>query len=64
MCRGVCQARHMAQEVSVIVSDDDRARLETIVKDRNQRHKHVQRAEIVLLSADRRLLRRWPGRPA
>jgi len=37
----------------VIVSDDDRARLEAIVGDRNQRRKHVQRAEIVLLSAGR-----------
>jgi transposase len=43
----------MAQEVSVIVGDDDRARLEVIVKDRNQRRKHVQRAQIVLLSAYR-----------
>ena len=43
----------MAQEVSVIVSADDRARLEAIVGDRNQRRKHVQRAQIVLLSADR-----------
>ena len=44
----------MAQEVSVIVGDDDRVRLEAIVKDRNQRRKHVQRAQFVLLSADRR----------
>jgi transposase len=43
----------MAQEVSVIVGDDDWARLEAIVEDRNQRRKHVQRARIVLLSADR-----------
>ena len=43
----------MAQEVSVIVGDDDRARLEVIVKDRNQRRKHVQRAQIKLLSAYR-----------
>ena len=43
----------MAQEVSVIVSDDDRVRLEAIVKARNHSHKHVQRAQIVLLSADR-----------
>jgi hypothetical protein len=43
----------MAQEVSVIVGDDDRARLEAIVGDRNQRRKHVQRAQIVLLSAAR-----------
>ena len=37
----------------MIVGDDDRARLEVIVKDRNQRRKHVQRAQIVLLSAYR-----------
>src|SRR5512132_83383 len=43
----------MAQEVWVIVSDDDRARLEAIVGDRNHSHKHVQRARIVLLSAER-----------
>ena len=43
----------MAQEVSVIVSDDDRARLEAIVRDRNHSHKHVQRARLVLLSAER-----------
>src|SRR5687768_6710463 len=43
----------MAQEVSVIVGDDDRARLEAIVRDRNHSHKHVQRARIVLLSAGR-----------
>jgi transposase len=43
----------MAQDVSVIVRDDDRAWLEAIVGDRNQRRKHVQRAEIVLLSGER-----------
>ena len=53
MYRGLCQGRDMAQEVSVIVSDDDRVRLEAIVKERNHSHKHVQRAQIVLLSADR-----------
>jgi hypothetical protein len=37
----------MAQKVSVIVSADDRARLEAIVGNRNQRRKHVQRAQIV-----------------
>ena len=47
--RRLCQGRGMAHEVSVIVGDDDRARLEVIVKDRNQRRKHVQR------------WRRWPG---
>src|SRR5512133_1572382 len=43
----------MAQEVSVLVSDDDRARLEAVVRDRNHSHKHVQRARLVLLSAAR-----------
>jgi transposase len=43
----------MAQEVSVIIGDDDRALLEAIVGDRNQRRKHAQRAQIVLLSGDR-----------
>jgi hypothetical protein len=52
----------MAQEVSVIVSDDDRARLEAIVRDRNHSHKHVQRARIVLLSAERLAVWRWQRR--
>ena len=43
----------MAQELSVHVGNDDRIRLERIVGDRNCPHKHVQRARIVLLSADR-----------
>ena len=33
----------------MIVRDDDRARLEAIVKEGNQRQKHMQRARIVLL---------------
>jgi transposase len=43
----------MAQEVSVIVGTEDRARLAAVVGDRNRPLKHVQRARIVLLSADR-----------
>lgn len=43
----------MAQDLSVYVGDDDRGRLERIVGDRNRPHKHVQRARIILLSADR-----------
>jgi hypothetical protein len=43
----------MAQEICVVVSDEDRARLEAIVGDRNRLLKHVQRARIVLLSAER-----------
>ena len=43
----------MAQEVCVVVSEEDRALLQAIVDDRNRPLKHVQRARIVLLSADR-----------
>src|SRR5687768_14989933 len=43
----------MAQQVSVIVSSEDRAQLAAVVEDRNCPLKHVQRARIVLLSAER-----------
>jgi hypothetical protein len=43
----------MAQTVSPIVSPADRERLAAVVADRNRPQKHVQRAEIVLLSAER-----------
>jgi transposase/transcriptional regulator with XRE-family HTH domain len=43
----------MAQTVSVIVSAEDRARLAAIAGDRSRPLKHVQRARIVLYSADR-----------
>jgi transposase len=43
----------MAQTVSPIVSSADRARLAAIVEDRNRPQKHVQRARIILLSAER-----------
>ena len=43
----------MAQTVSVIVSVEDRARLAAIIGDRNRPLKHVQRAWIILHSADR-----------
>jgi len=43
----------MGQTVSVIVSAEDRARLAAIVGDRSRPLKHVQRASIVLLSAER-----------
>lgn len=42
----------MAQTVSMIVSAEDRARLAAIIGDRNRPLKHVQRARIVLYSAD------------
>src|SRR5215207_8352374 len=43
----------MAHNVCVVVGADDRARLAAIVADRNRPQKHVQRARIILLSADR-----------
>jgi hypothetical protein len=43
----------MAQTVSVIVCAEDRARLAAIIGDRSRPFKHVQRARIVLCSADR-----------
>jgi len=42
-----------AQTVSVIVTSENRARLAAIIGDRNRLPKHVQRARIVLLPADR-----------
>jgi transposase len=42
----------MAQTVGVIVGPEDRARLAAILGDRNRPFKHVQRANIVLLSAE------------
>ena len=53
----------MAQELCVVVSDEDRARLEAIVGDRNRLLKHVQRAQIVLLSADRLPVCKSPSAP-
>ena len=44
----------MAQDVCVILSAEDRARLVAIAGERNRPLKHVQRARIVLHSGDRR----------
>jgi len=43
----------MAQTVSIIVRSEDRARLAAVAADRNRPQKHVQRARIILLSADK-----------
>src|SRR3954471_14636477 len=43
----------MAQTVDILLRADDRAALTAILDDRNRPQKHVQRARIVLLSADR-----------
>src|SRR5215471_15987602 len=49
----MCDAGPMAQTVCVIVSAVDRERLQAIAGDRNQLGKHVDRARIVLASAER-----------
>jgi DNA invertase Pin-like site-specific DNA recombinase len=43
----------MAQSVCVILNTVERERLATILGDRNRPRKHVERAGIVLASADR-----------
>ena len=43
----------MAQTVSVIIGPEDRARLAAILGDRNRPLKHVQRVNIIVLSAER-----------
>src|SRR5437868_13521712 len=40
----------MAQTVCVLVSTSDRRRLEAITSDRNRQRKHIERAEVVLVS--------------
>src|ERR1700687_1602226 len=43
----------MGQTVCILVGAEDRTRLAAIIGDRNRPQKHVQRARIVLASADR-----------
>jgi len=49
----MCYAPGMAQELCVIVSSEERARLTAVIADRNRARKHVDRARIILHSADR-----------
>jgi transposase len=49
----MCDAGPMAQTTCVIISAADQERLQAIVGDRNRPQKHVERARIVLASADR-----------
>jgi predicted alpha/beta hydrolase family esterase len=44
----------IAQQVCVVLSTAERVQLAAIVADRNRPRKHVERAQIVLASADRR----------
>jgi transposase len=43
----------MAQTVCIILSASDRQRLEAIVSDRNRQRKHIERAQLILASAER-----------
>ena len=43
----------MAQTVCVILNESDKARLADIAANRSRPHKHVLRARVVLLSAER-----------
>ncbi len=43
----------MAQTISVIINAEDRERLAAVLSDRNRPQKHIQRARIILLSAER-----------
>ncbi|HTV69182.1 MAG TPA: IS630 family transposase, partial [Rhizobiaceae bacterium] len=43
----------MAQTVCILPTSEDRERLLAIVSDRNRPLKHVQRARIILFSAER-----------
>jgi hypothetical protein len=49
----MCESGEMAQTVNIILHAEDRERLLAIIGDRNRPLKHVQRAKIVLLSAER-----------
>jgi hypothetical protein len=49
----LCDSAAMAQDVCVIVRAEDGARVAAVIGERNRLHKHVQRARIVVLSADR-----------
>ena len=44
----------MAQTVSILLFPEDRARLAAVIGDRNNPQKHMQRAQIVLHSAEKR----------
>ena len=46
----MCDFTWMAQTVCVLVSTSDRRRLEAITSDRNRQRKHIERAEVVLVS--------------
>jgi hypothetical protein len=42
----------MAQTVCIVLRTADRARLAAIVSDRNRQRKHIERARVILASAE------------
>jgi transposase len=52
--REAVDAAWMAQTLSILLFPEDRARLAAVIGDRNNPQKHVQRAQIVLHSAEKR----------
>jgi Homeodomain-like domain len=50
---GMCDSAGMAQTVCILLGAEDRERLSAVVGDRNCPQKHVLRANIVLLSAEK-----------
>jgi|SoiMethySBSTD1v2_1073268.scaffolds.fasta_scaffold3039969_1 hypothetical protein len=52
--RVICESVRMAQTVCVLLNALDRMRLEATAADRNQPRKHVERARVVLASANGR----------
>src|ERR1043165_4295265 len=64
MATRVCDFAEMAQEVCVTVSAADPAHLAAIIDDRNRPLKHIQRAQIILFSAERLpVLQVWRNAP-
>src|SRR6478609_3982685 len=49
----MCEFGFMSQTVCIVLNPADRSQLEEIVSDRNRPLKHVQRARIILFSAER-----------
>jgi transposase len=52
----------MAQTVCIILRATDRQRLAAIVPDRNRQRKHIERAEVVLASAEGGTVQQIAGR--
>jgi hypothetical protein len=49
----------VAQTVCIILGAPNRKRLTAIVSDRNRQRKHIERAQVILASAERGLLWSW-----